>query len=73
MGRELVCDICKKPTEAIVGKLFYGPLVKGSARAVHSNYTHHADVGSCCGDRLLGSFNFRKRLTAKQYAQSRRK
>lgn len=72
MARALRCDVCGKDTEAIVGKLFYGPLVKGSARAVHSNYTHHCDVGVCCADRLLKSFKFRKRMNAKAYQSSRR-
>lgn len=74
MGKEVTlrCDICKKPTEQIVGKLFFGPVIRGTSRAVHSSYTHHADVGACCKDRLLKGFNFRKRLTAVEYREQRK-
>lgn len=73
MAREtkLTCDICKRPTARIVGKLQYVPVFAGS-RAVHSNYSHHLDVGVCCKDRLFKSFNFTKRKTQAEYQQSRR-
>lgn len=74
MAREVTlrCDICNKPTARIVGKLFFGPMIPGAARAYHSNYTHHADVGICCEKRLLKGFNFKKRLTAAEYHESRK-
>lgn len=76
MGRQLHCDICKKPTDEIVGKLFYAPMVKGSgARSFHNNYQLHLDVGVCCRDRLLSprSFKWTKRVSAKEYNDNRRK
>lgn len=74
MGRkvEITCDICKKPTLKIVGKLHYIPMIPGVSRGVHSNYSHHLDVGECCQGRLFKSFNFRKRLTAAEYRENRR-
>jgi hypothetical protein len=68
----LKCDICKKPTMKIVGKLNYIPMIPGVSRGVHSNYTHHADVGVCCGTKLLKVFDFRERMTAEEYQSSRR-
>lgn len=74
MAREttLKCDVCGKPTERIVGKILFSPSIPGVAKAVHSNYTHHADVGACCQSRLLKGFNFRKRETAAEYQARRR-
>jgi hypothetical protein len=73
MARELRCDVCKKPTNRIVGKLFFTPIVSGvAAGGVHSNYTHHLDVGECCQARLLRGFNFRERMTSEEYHESRR-
>jgi hypothetical protein len=69
---EFRCDICKKPTDRIVGKLHFVPMIPGVSRGVHSNYSHHADVGECCKDRLLKGFNFRKRLTADEYQAQRK-
>lgn len=69
---ELVCDVCKKPTERIVGKLFFTPSIPGVSSKVHSNYSHSCDVGVCCQARLLKEFNFRKRQTFDQYQESRR-
>ena len=68
----LVCDVCKKPTERIVGKLFYAPIIPGVSNSVHSNYTHHLDVGVCCKDRLLRSFAFKKRVKAREYHERRK-
>lgn len=81
MGRELVCDICRKPTTEIVGKLFYAPMTASvGAKSFHNNYQLHADVGVCCGSpnghtasRIQRLFNWRKRMTAKQYHESRRR
>lgn len=72
MAREFKCDICRKPTDKIVAKLFFGPIITGVNRAVHSNYTHHADVGTCCEKKLIRVFNFRPRITAAEYHESRK-
>ena len=74
MAVQRSCDVCKKATDEIVGKLFYAPLGNGGSGSGPANrYTHHLDVGVCCSDRLLSGFNFRQRKTAKEYAASRRK
>jgi hypothetical protein len=74
MARQAVCDICKRPTNRIVGKLQFVPAEQegGKKRMSHSNYSHHADVGECCGTKLLQLFNFRPRMTRKEYLASRR-
>jgi hypothetical protein len=68
----LVCDICHQPTKRIVAKLNYVPVIEGISRAVHSNYSHHCDVGECCNAKLMRGFHFRQRLTAAEYHESRR-
>lgn len=71
----LKCDICRKPTNQIVAKMYYGPVIKGSAKAYHSNYTHHLDVGECCGggnQKILKLFNWQPRMTAKEYHAARK-
>lgn len=74
MAKVFHCDICKRETEEIVGKIFLTPLGPGrSANGFHVNYSHHADVGVCCFDKLLSGFNFQKRKTAREYHDSRRK
>ena len=74
MAREIrkICDICKKPTKQIVGKLHFIPAIPGVSAVVHSNYTHHADVGECCKNRLLTNFSFRERVSAEEYRKQRR-
>lgn len=74
MAREvnLVCDVCGKPTKEIVGKLTFIPVIPGITRSAHSNYSHHADVGSCCKDKLMKGIRFRKRTTVEEYQRSRR-
>jgi len=67
----LRCDICKKPTEAIAGKLYYSTVTSG-VRSLLSNYSHHADVGVCCADRLLRGFDFKKRITKEEYNSKRK-
>ena len=64
MARVKHCDICRKPTPEIVGKLFYASFHANGGRrqSIHSNYTHHADVGVCCASKILGAFNFQKRV-----------
>ncbi len=74
MARQIKCDVCRKVTDEIVGKLFFTPLTPGrGANNFSNNYSHHLDVGSCCASRLLSGFNWQERLTAKEYHQSRRK
>jgi hypothetical protein len=69
---ELTCDVCKKPTKRIVGKLHFIPMIPGVNRSAHSNYTHHLDVGDCCKARLLKGFNFRPRLSSAEYQEKRK-
>lgn len=74
MARELLCDVCKKPTDEIVGKLFFAPTTRANgAKSFHNNYQFHLDVGVCCQGRLLKSFNWRKRMSAALYNKSRHK
>lgn len=68
----LMCDVCRKPTRRIVAKLHYIPRIPGVNRGVHSNYTHHLDVGECCKTKLLKGFNFRKRMTKQEYWEAYR-
>jgi hypothetical protein len=68
----LKCDVCKKPTDKIVGKLHFIPSIPGTSRKSHSNYTHTADIGVCCKDKLLQGINFRKRMTFDEYQRRRR-
>jgi hypothetical protein len=69
---QLTCDICGKPTEQIVGKLTFVPMIPGVSRSAHSNYSHSADVGSCCREKLLKGIRFRQRMTAEEYHRQRR-
>lgn len=69
----LKCDVCGKPTEEIVGKLTFIPMIPGISRSAHSNYSDHADVGSCCRVKLFRAISFRKRVSAEEYQKSRRK
>jgi len=68
----LVCDVCRKETKRIVGKLNYVPMIPGMSRGTHSNYTHHLDVGVCCKDKLFKLLNFRKRQSAADYQSARK-
>jgi len=68
MARNFICDLCQKPTARIVGKLFYTPTGKKDGQ-----YTHHADIGECCDGQLKKAINFRERMSAKQYHESRRR
>ena len=70
---KLKCDVCKRPCEQVVAKLNYVPVINGISTAVHSNYSYHADVGECCGERILKLFNFQKRVSAEEYQQRRRR
>lgn len=48
MASTKTCDVCGRPAK-FVKKLF---LAKYGGRNDHSNYTHHADVGECCIERI---------------------
>jgi hypothetical protein len=74
MGRRVVktCDVCRKETEQIVGKLQFIPSIPGVTSINHSNYTHHLDVGVCCKEKVFKAFNFRKRQSAAEYQRSRK-
>lgn len=75
MVRVLVCDICKQPTDEIASKMFFTPITRGNGgrNSAYSRYELHLDVGVCCVERVKKGFNWHKRISAKQYAQSRRK
>ena len=59
MARVLVCDVCRKPTNRIVGKVLYIPV--NDRRFSYSNYSAHADIGECCASRFNDTVRFRKR------------
>jgi len=67
-----LCDVCGRETDRIAGKLQYIPSIPGVTKLVHSQYTHHADVGACCKDKLFKAFKFQKRMSADEYAAKRR-
>lgn len=74
MARTLICDVCKKETEELAGKMTFIPLLPGKgANGFHNRYSHHLDVGICCRDRLLKSFNWTERVSKAEYDASRRK
>lgn len=68
----VICDLCGKPTEKIVGKISFCPTIRGVVRLNWNNYTHTADVGVCCKDKLFQDVKFRKRMTKQQYAEHRK-
>lgn len=68
----MICDLCGQPTEQIVGKISFCPTIRGVVRLNWNNYTHTADVGECCKDKLFKEVKFRKRMTQKEYQESRR-
>ena len=68
----LTCDVCKKPTKNIVGKLMFVPLIPGASRTSHSNYSHSADVGECCRHKVLNTIGFRRRRSFQEYMAARR-
>ena len=67
----IVCDVCGQPTERIAGKISFVPSIPGVSRLNWNNYTHSADVGECCKDKLFADISFRKRMTKKEYMKSR--
>lgn len=68
----IVCDVCGRPTEQIAGKLCYVPSIPGVVRLTANNYSHAADVGVCCKDKVFGQINFSKRMTAAEHQAARR-
>ena len=68
----LVCDLCGQVTDRMVGKLYFSPIISGATRMNLSNYTHWADVGECCQDKVLECATFHERVTAKEYNQRRK-
>jgi hypothetical protein len=66
------CDVCGKETDLIVGKLLYVPSIPGVTKLTHSQYTHHADIGTCCKNQLFKVFKFQTRMSAREYAAKRR-
>ncbi len=71
MATTKTCDVCGRPTKVIAGKLLFVPTTGSTKERTHSHYTHHADVGDCCKDRIL-KLGFRKRMTRKEYMESRK-
>lgn len=75
MAKLNLCDVCQKPA-VIRAKLFMTDLEKSPqvrSNAHHANYHFHLDVGECCYDRVLKVFNWRARMTRKEYAESRKR
>lgn len=68
----IVCDVCGRPTEQIAGKLCYVPSIPGVVRLQSNNYSHAADVGVCCKDKIFGQVKFTKRLSAAEHQKARR-
>jgi hypothetical protein len=56
MAKVVVCDVCRKPTDKIVMKLFRSPDHR------HENYDGHADVGACCAPSINRTVKFRDRV-----------
>jgi hypothetical protein len=52
MATSSTCDVCQKPCERVVAKLFLAP-VGENTRKTHADYTAHADVGECCAPKLI--------------------
>jgi len=69
---QLTCDVCGKPTNFIVGKLLFVPVIPGTTRSAHSNYSHRADVGECCKHKLFNGIAFTQRRSFEEYQRSRR-
>lgn len=68
----IVCDVCGRPTDRIVGALYWVPSIPGTVRLTATNYTHKADVGECCKDRLFTGTKFSKRQNKEEHQKSRR-
>jgi hypothetical protein len=68
----MVCDVCGRPTEQIAGKLCYVPSIPGVVRLTANNYSHGADIGVCCKDKVFNDINFTKRMSAAEHQAARR-
>lgn len=56
----LSCDVCRRPCQKIVAKIYLSPRTGG--KSDHANYTAHADIGECCApDFLNGKIKWQKR------------
>lgn len=64
MAKTTTCDICGNKTDRIVMKLFMTPIKNGvKGQHVHSAYTGHADVGECCGEKMVRQVKWQPRKT----------
>lgn len=52
MASSRTCDVCGQKTDNVVAKLLLLP-VKDSEKWNRRDYTAHADVGACCGEKIL--------------------
>lgn len=59
----VTCDLCGKPTERVVAKLYLSNRTGG--KNDHANYTAHADVGECCMG-LVVKFKWQRRKPNKR-------
>jgi hypothetical protein len=66
----ITCDICGNETARVVAKLYLAP--KTGTKSDHANYTAHADVGVCCGPRIVKDIRWqqRKKVPRKAKAQA---
>jgi hypothetical protein len=71
VAKSQTCDVCGKPCDYVDAKLHFIPAGDGR-RITHSDYTHHADVGPCCSERILELFKFQKRTTREEYNKRRK-
>jgi hypothetical protein len=67
----LRCDLCKQPTEKIVGKMYFAPMIANDTRspADKGNYTHFMHVGACCYGQLK-KLKWNKRRRKEEYLDS---
>lgn len=69
MARVQMCDVCGKPTERVVVKLYKAP--KENSRSDHSRYKAHADVGACCVTKI-NEIQWQERQTKKKKESAKR-
>jgi hypothetical protein len=54
MARRTDCDICGKPTNRVVAKIYLSPAGEnGKSQMWRQDYTAHADVGECCASQII--------------------
>lgn len=67
MANHRTCDNCGKiihpEKNPVIAKLFLVPVLKGRARATHSDYTGHMDIGQCCVEKVIKGMGWQKRKT----------